>query len=414
MGRPNHNGVSLIMDNLKIMSHHLRRLLLIVLLCCLPQATLAQSGDVIITTCDYATFAPALATAQEGTTLTLDCTGTIEVPAGKPLMITTSVGIRAASELGVVFAAGPNTRVFIINANVGFQLANVTFAGGEGLGGGLSNHGGQVNLFRVNLTALSGISGEPGGAIYNGDGGTLTINGGQFSNNLSFGGGGAIYNAPESSLTLDEANFFGNKSLSDSNGGAIYNAGILTIDRSSFTGNEAQGRFGWGAAIWNTGAGDLTITNSTFAANTAEHSGAAIRNDDSAQADISFSTFIGNQVGVWGGAIYVEGGVAHVSNSLFSDNRAAKAANDCQALGGTEPLTATNNLSANGCGDTAPTGLLPPAANGGAVATYGINPDSNAVDAAINMEQHDHKGRPVILVLLNILSLLSVHWKSVR
>jgi uncharacterized protein YgiM (DUF1202 family) len=380
--RSTHNGVSLIMDNLKIMSQHLRRLLLIVLLCCLPQATFAQSGDIIITTCDYATFAPALAAAQEGGSITLDCEGTIEVPTDKPLVIETSIAIQAVSEMGVVFAAGEKTRAFIINANVGFQLAHATFVGNNATGGGLWNRGGLVNLVRVNFTSINATSGEPGGAVQNSDGGRVTINNGVFSGNTSFAGGGAISNAPGANMTITDSNFVGNQSFDNSNGGAVSNAGILIIERSAFTGNTAQGRFGWGGAVLNTGDGNLTIANSTFAENTAGHSGAAVRNEGQAQLDVSFSTFIGNQVEVWGGAIYVESGETRVTNSLFSDNQAANVANDCQALGGTEPLTAANNLSANGCGDTALTGLLLPADNGSTMVTYGIGLDSNAVDAA--------------------------------
>ncbi|MEZ4670893.1 MAG: choice-of-anchor Q domain-containing protein [Anaerolineae bacterium] len=348
----------------------------------LPRLALAQTGEIVITTCDYATVAPALAAVTEGGTLTLDCEGTVEVPAGKPLAISTSIGVRSTSEHGVVFSAASNTRVLVVNANVGFQLANATFLGGKGLGGGLSNQGGQVTLFRVKFISLSGVTDEAGGAIYNGNGGTLSINGSQLSDNSSFGGGGAIYNAADSSVMLSEVNFSGNRSYGDSGGGAIYNNGALVVDRSSFTENDAQGRFGWGGAIYNTGAGQLTVTNSTFAGNTATHSGAALRNDGTAQAEINFSTFVGNRVGVWGGAVYLEGGVLRVSNSLFSENAANGIANDCQQLATISALTISDNLSDGGCGEVAPTGLLPLADSGSPSAAYGLSEDSNAIDAA--------------------------------
>ncbi|MHC4878149.1 MAG: beta strand repeat-containing protein [Planctomycetota bacterium] len=127
--------------------------------------------------------------------------------------------------------------------------------------------------------------------------------------------GGALYTA-EAGLPEDSTS-----------GGAILNHGTLTVDQSVFRDNQAN----HGGAIFN--SGDLTVTASTFEDNLAINGG-AINKDNSASLHVAQSTFEGNRSepvitdpqnfvtsGGAGGAIWAPGG-ATISSSTFVENSA--------------------------------------------------------------------------------------------
>ncbi len=264
-----------------------------------------------------------------------------------------------------------------MNAGISLTLENLTIQGNKDqLNGGIENNGGTLQISGVTFSS------NDDNAIRNHEGGHVNIENSTFSGNNSYRGGGAIYNSAKAEMTISNNTFSNNKSWSDSNGGAIYNLGKMTISGSTFSENNAQGRFGWGGAIYNTGDGVLTVSNSTFAQNTAGHSGGAIRSDGSGQTTISFSTFSENNTDTWGGALYTEGGTLIVSNSLFSINTANSKASDCESTTQPGTITSDHNLSDAGCGETVATGVATLANNGGLTQTVAIASDSNAIDAA--------------------------------
>jgi len=103
--------------------------------------------------------------------------------------------------------------------------------------------------------------------------------------------------------------------LQNSNGGAIYADGTLTVSNSTFTGNSVDS---YGGAIFSFD-GTVTITDSTFTDNSAD-AGGAISN--SGTVTISNSTFTGNSARGVGGAIFSFDGTLTISNSTFTDNLA--------------------------------------------------------------------------------------------
>jgi uncharacterized protein YgiM (DUF1202 family) len=338
------------------------------------QAVYAQT-ETTITECDYQHVAKAITT---GGSIVLDCDRNIQIWANKPLTITADTSIKPAAGRKISLQALKG-RAFVVNKGVTLTLEAITLKGNDNeLGGGIANEGTLI----VTNGIFDNNDGAPGAAIYNNDGGTATISNSLFSNNETFGGGGAIYNAAKAEMTINDSTFTKNQSLSNSGGGAIYNVGKMSITGSTFTQNNSQGRFGWGGAIWNSGEGVISVVNSTFALNTAGHSGAAIRNDIQGQTTIQFSTFVSNSTEVWGGALYIEGGTITVSNSLFSQNTANTIANDCDNQVKMGEIKTTNNLSNAGCGDKAAAGVASLSNNGGLTQTVAIASDSNAVDAA--------------------------------
>ena len=124
-----------------------------------------------------------------------------------------------------------------------------------------------------------------GGTIFN-FGGTLNINGNNFSSTRHDGAGGAIIagiNGPGVSAIVNVtwSTFSGNEALDVGNfnaaqGGAIatLTSSTLSVTKSTFTKNYAAG---YGGAIWDQGG--MTVSGTTFQANGSGESGNAIRND---------------------------------------------------------------------------------------------------------------------------------------
>ena len=189
------------------------------------------------------------------------------------------------------------------------------------LGGAIYNSDGTIIV--NGATEFAGNKAEgyaaQGGAIYNAD--TMTFNDAvTFSGNTvedtdgaNGGMGGAIINAyGTSEMTFNKAaTFTENKAIGsgDTRGGAVYNTADLTFaNGASFTGNEAK----YGAAVYNEGGADITLTDASFMSNTAVASGGAIYNEYDGFFD-SFGTVNINAVN---------------SDVVFSGNIANNQAND--------------------------------------------------------------------------------------
>ena len=106
-------------------------------------------------------------------------------------------------------------------------------------------------------------------------------------------------------------------------GGAFINWGTLTITNSTFAHNTAPG--GLGGAIYNRAlggaGGQLTLTNDLFSDNSATLSG-AIDNWAGGNINATSVTFHGNSA-QFGGAIVNEWGTIELTNSTFTNNTAS-------------------------------------------------------------------------------------------
>ena len=170
-----------------------------------------------------------------------------------------------------------------------------------------------------------------GGAIWNG--GTLTVNTCNLSNNSARGGlGGAIYNVGTltvSNSTLDNNSVYYEDwdNLYYGDGGAIYNAGTLTVSNSTLDGNTASVRGGGdGGGIYTASGATATITGSSLSGNWA-FDGGGIFNAFKASATVTGSSLSGNVTSdgyidgyYWvntGGGIYNDG-VMTLSGSTIS------------------------------------------------------------------------------------------------
>lgn len=181
------------------------------------------------------------------------------------------------------------------------------------------------NTVTISGSTFDGNDAEKGGAIFALDN-NLTIQTSTFKNNTAaddFGtGGGAIWNETNTAL-IRSSTFEGNTAL-EWGGGAIYNqdADSITIENSKFIRNVAD----LGGAIWNELGGSLSVNTSTFLENTAEAGlfgrGAAVYDTDESGSPTRFSlcTFIGNTATGTGGVIYQYGTDHEHVNCLFAGN----------------------------------------------------------------------------------------------
>ncbi len=158
--------------------------------------------------------------------------------------------------------------------------------------------GGSVTLSR------NVFSGNIGGGGLHHVGGALSVEGCTFENNSREGAGGAIHSAPNSGqkLSVTDSIFTGNTSTLD--GGAIM-AATLEVTGSRFVDNHATGSSSDGGALWV--AKGLTLTDSVFSSNSADHGGAVYATGTQyvEQVSVHGATFMCNESAGNGGGLYV-------------------------------------------------------------------------------------------------------------
>lgn len=285
-----------------------------------------------------------------------------------------------------VLDANNNSRVLYLDGSLGTPLDDTLIDGvyllqgaaaGPGANGGAlyCNGAGAGSvcspwLNRVHIGA-SWADGD-GGALFNdASGGGVSspvLTNVLISNNHAEGHGGAIYNRGEggtSSPVLRNVYMDGNDAYNGS-GGAMYNlakgsGGVSSpvIEQAVFTGNGAGVS---GGAIHSLteggGTSHMQVRNATFATNqsSAGRPGGAIaivRVDGDARVDVAHVTFMGNMAGGNGNALFTQGGVVGVRNSVLWGSSATRSQAITFFTGST---TITDSLIQDGCvgGNVAP------------------------------------------------------------
>jgi hypothetical protein len=241
--------------------------------------------------CDDIEFAAAL----EGATLVLT---------GGELVVSGDLGID-----GDVTDGGPE---ITLSGGGGGRLLNIVGAGTD------------VSLNDMVLTnAVPSDYGADGTAIHLG-GGNLTMNRCtvrdiSVENAASLGGG--IYAADGSSITISESIFANNYARYGS--GAITGGSNVTvaIDGSQFLGNES---FFLGGAVHLGQDGSLRVQGTQFVSNASYYSGGVIRLEQGGSLVVECSVFRDNEGGSedsFGGAVFLEGSDATISETTFSGHR---------------------------------------------------------------------------------------------
>lgn len=337
----------------------------------------------------------------------------------------------------------PVFRIFLVLNDPNFQMAgnltliNVTISGGDGWqnptimeGGAIKNQGGTITLIESRIegnrgswaynaagilniggtltTSKSVFEGNLGDAIRNCDGGTTTITGTLFSENV-----GSIFNCKDSNVTIEESGFVDNVTteMGFGGGGGIENEGTMTVYNTVFYRNEMT--------VFNAFYGHLTIDGSLFAdniGNVVENSGflsvvnstlsgnggAAILNTVSLaglpiKTSIIHSTIYNNNqdVGESQGGVVTDGGELTIRNTIIAENIGG----DCLKLTAYIVVTGDANLDSDGsCPNSQHLEGLDPilADHGGPTKTHALLEGSNAIEAGHlpACTQMDERGAP--------------------
>ncbi len=226
---------------------------------------------------------------------------------GQALVRFERVSIRRnhAGSIGGMIVAGPEASVTMTGGEISQNVSRVGTSGGVELVSGAA-------LVLDNVTVAENTAGSVGGGIFQATG-ALTVLRSRFTNNRATGHGGAIYVAAQSTLT---------------------------IDASTFAGNEAGLR---GGALF-TFAG--TIRNSTFSANKAVDGGTAVV----AMSGIALTnvTVADHQVvGAGNGTavLFAAGTPSTVTNTLFARNRRGDNTTGNCSISGGSVTSGGHNLS---------------------------------------------------------------------
>ena len=200
----------------------------------------------------------------------------------------------------------------------------------------------SIKIIGDGKSALTGQSSSSnGGAInFSLDNETLTLNKVNFTDNTTTGNFGGAINLGKGRAIITDAVFSGNKENGAQNwggGGAVFQANsneMLTIADSVFM--ESSAHMGGAVGINS----NVSITDSSFANNSAVARGGAIYLNNTAQLQLENVSFISNSVTGDGGAVFV-GGTAGLSgmtmaNAYFAGNEATENGGALYTAAGTE------------------------------------------------------------------------------
>ncbi len=169
-----------------------------------------------------------------------------------------------------------------------------------------------------------------GGALYISRKADVTIDGATFTENKSGNQGGAIYSTGASTVTVRNSIF--TKNVSGGNGGAIYayEGTVLTAEKTQFTENKTTDATYGGGALYVSGS-TAAITECSFSKNIASKQsttkedafGGAMYITAKSTVTVNKSSFSENTAEDKGGAIYLTSEAkATVSGSTFTQNTA--------------------------------------------------------------------------------------------
>lgn len=333
---------------------------------------------------DCSTYGPGLGTLEEaiagGGEISFACSGTIIVP---EILISVDTSISGYPQ-NVILSGNHTNRIFsVASPGIQFTLNGLTLRDGlADFGGAIINYGGLLYLNTVFFVENHATQG--GGAIYNWQGGDLTLFIPQFIGNEAGFGGAFVNNA--STVYIQGGNFRNNKAA---DGGTIHTYGpnsAIRIFRTLFNNNTGTN----GGVIYN---GSYTlIGNSTFSNNHADIGG-AINNRFDGTLEIQSDTIFNNQASISAGGIHNDNGIVTIASSIVAKNTNGQ-------CGGSSIISNNYNISGDGTCDFTQTydymntdPLLGPLTNnGGRNLSHALLFGSPALDASADCP-YPYEGR---------------------
>src|SRR5215813_9139739 len=221
--------------------------------------------------------------------------------------------IPLASEIAItdtLSLAGPGAGTIKVDGNLSTRLFKVQGAGGDAITATFSG-----------LTLANGHAADEGGAIW-ATGDNVVVAGCILDSNIANTRGGAIFVAG-ANLSIDASGIW-NSETSSTGGAILFSAGDLSITRSLIMDNASE--FGGGLSALSPRV-NVTIADTTFRNNAADHTGGGIWASTATSFKVSRSAFVENTTGQPnGGGIYFAGvtdfgsPVNFIENTTFSGN----------------------------------------------------------------------------------------------
>jgi predicted outer membrane repeat protein len=232
---------------------------------------------------------------------------TIQFQAGLAGAIPLASGIAITDTLNL---AGPGVGTIKVDGNLSTRLFKVQHEGGSAITATFSG-----------LTLANGHAPDEGGAIW-ATGDNVVVAGCIFDGNIANTRGGAIFVA-SANLSIDASGIW-NSQTGSSGGPILFSAGDLSITRSLIVDNASE--VGGGLSALSPRV-NVTISDTTFRNNTADHTGGGIWASTASSFKVSRSAFVDNATGQPnGGGIYFAGvtdfgsPVNFIENTTFSGN----------------------------------------------------------------------------------------------
>ncbi len=274
----------------------------------------------------------------------------------------------------------------------------------QGGGGVYIESGGSATLSGATISnnSASGDAGSGGGLLVS-DSSSASVTGGEISGNSANRAGGGIEVSDDpattdgaTSVTLSQVSVTGNDAGdSPGNGGGIHigGAGQATVSRSTFSGNEAAE----GAGLWASASSTLDVDLSTVSGNSASGDGGGVYDDGGATVMLTSATVVQNSAGADGGGLLGTSGAFAFGNTILANNTAGGSgpdasgtftSNDFNLIEDTSGYTFAGGPTANTITGQDPM-LGPLADNGGPTLTHLPQDGSPVIDAGSNLSGED-------------------------
>ena len=243
-------------------------------------------------------YAITQADVNPGSVIDFGVTGTIQLTKALP-DLSSDVTINGPSDgsmtiegLSQSASDGSPFSVFTIDAGATVSIAGLSITGNYARFLGTLDNVGTLTLTDCTISGNTGSDG-PGG-VYNA--GTLTMIGSSISDNSCNSSGAGIVN--KGTLTLTDTIVSGN-SVPGGDGGGIDNTGALNLIDSTILGNVTGAN---GGGIFNAG-GAVSVVGSAISGNSARKGGGFYNEGEPSQVTMSNSSFSANSASYEGGAI---------------------------------------------------------------------------------------------------------------
>ena len=234
------------------------------------------------------------------------------------------IAIDGPGPSSLTISGGQAVGVFLVDSGVTAALSGLSIANGwaeseSGLssGGGICNNGGVLTVEDCDIT--DNFAQASGGGIYS-SGGQVIISGGcNISNNTAINSGGGISSDGTLKIT---GSTLDNNSERSGEGGGLYCRGTATVSNCTFSSNAASSGEGAssGGGIF-VRSGSLTLTGSTLTNNTAGNARVEDGNDGESSSSSDGSSGGGNGGGrSQGGGLFNSCGHVHMTNCNVSNN----------------------------------------------------------------------------------------------